>query len=370
MTSAEHTKAEHTKARPRTVWIIAAACTAVALSIGLAFRPGPSTLPNASTGDAELAATVRELAGDDRKAVIAAVVTPDGTRTTTIGADPDTRFEIGSISKAFTGLLLADAIERGEVTATTRVGELLDLGDAPVADVTLEQLATHRSGLPRLPLSVAGFASSAWFALTTANPYGEDIDQLLESAKGASLDTPEGTYSNFGFELLGAALGAAADSTYAELLRERITEPLGLDATSPVDDASGLGERDLLGETAGGRTAAAWTGEALAPAGGIRSTADDLTRFAEGLLDGSTPGLDALQPHAEFGDSDIGWAWIVDEGAIDGEDLVWHNGATGGFASFIGLVPSTGTAVVIVSATQESVDAAGVALLEQIGAER
>jgi CubicO group peptidase (beta-lactamase class C family) len=141
--------------RPRRVWAIAAVSTAVALAVGLAFRPGPSTLPSEATGDAELAATVRELAGPDRKALLAVVVTPDGTRTATIGAQPDTRFEIGSVSKAFTGLLLADAIERGEVTPETRLGDLLELGDAPAADVTLAQLATHTSGLPRLPIDLS-----------------------------------------------------------------------------------------------------------------------------------------------------------------------------------------------------------------------
>ncbi|WP_411557790.1 serine hydrolase domain-containing protein [Plantibacter sp. MPB07] len=356
--------------RPRRVWVIAAVSTAVALAIGLAFRPGPSTLPPEATGDAELAATVRELVGPDRKALLAVVVTPDGTRTATIGAQPDTRFEIGSVSKAFTGLLLADAIERGEVTPDTRLGELLELGDAPAADVTLEQLATHTSGLPRLPIDLSTILSSTWFALTTANPYGEDLDQLLEQARSASLDTPKGTYSNLGFELLGAALGSAAGTSYADLLEERITGPMGLDSTSPVSDAAELGDRDLLGETAGGRTAAAWTGTAIGPAGGIRSDTEDLARFAERLADGSAPGIEALDPQAAFGDREIGWAWITDRKAIDGEDLVWHNGATGGFASFVGVVPATGTTVVLVSATQESVDAAGVALLEQIGAAR
>ncbi|WP_285041119.1 serine hydrolase domain-containing protein [Plantibacter sp. LMC-P-059a] len=356
--------------RSRRVWIIAAASTAVALAIGLAVRPGPSTLPTEATGDAELAATVRELAGSDHRALLAVVVTPDGTRTTTIGARPDTRFEIGSVSKAFTGLLLADAIERGEVTPDTTLGELLELGDAPAAEVTLEQLATHSSGLPRLPIDLSTILSSSWFALTTANPYGEDLDQLLEQARSASLDTPKGTYSNLGFELLGAALGAAAGTSYAELLEERITGPMGLDSTAPVADAAELGDRDLLGETAGGRTAAAWTGTAIGPAGGIRSDTEDLARFAERLADGSAPGIDALGPKAAFGDREIGWAWIVDREAIDGDDLVWHNGATGGFASFVGVVPATGTTVVLVSATQQSVDAAGVALLEQIGARR
>ncbi|MGK9149237.1 beta-lactamase family protein [Plantibacter flavus] len=354
----------------RTISVVAAVCTAAALIIGLSVRPGPSKLPAEATGDQDLAATVRELTGDHRKALIAVVVSPDGTRTATIGADTDTRFEIGSISKAFTGLLLADAIERGDVTSDTRVGDLLDLGDAPVADVTLEQLATHSSGLPRLPLDVATFASSAWFALTTSNPYGESVEQMLSQAKAASLDTPAGTYSNLGFELLGAALGAASGTSYDELLQERITEPLGLTATAPVADDAGLGPADLLGETAGGREAAAWTGQALGPAGGIRSNISDLATFAESLVDGSTPGLDALETRRELGDSEIGYAWITDREVIDGDDLVWHNGATGGFASFIGVVPEAGTAVVLVSATQESVDAAGVALLERIGAER
>jgi CubicO group peptidase (beta-lactamase class C family) len=356
--------------RPRRVWAIAAVSTVVALAIGLLFRPGPSTLPPPATGDAELAATVRDIAGPDHKALLAVVVTPDGTRTATIGADPDIRFELGSVSKAFTGLLLADAIERGEVTPETRLGELLDLGDAPAADVTLAQLATHTSGLPRIPLSLSTALSAMWFALTTTNPYGEDLEQLLEQARAASLDTPKGTYSNLGFELLGAALGAAAGTSYAELLEQRITGPMGLDSTAPASDPAELGDRDLLGETAGGRTAAAWTGVALGPAGGIRSDTPDLARFAAGLADGSAPGIGALEPKTAFGDREIGWAWITDREAIDGDDLVWHNGATGGFASFVGVVPATGTAVVLVSATQESVDAAGVALLEQIGAAR
>jgi len=130
--------------------VLAAVCAALAIAIGVLARPAPSQLPRMAAGDAELAALAREALGPNRPALAVAAVTRDGTRTAVFGATPETRFEIGSITKGLTGLLFADMIARGEVAPTTTVGELLPV-HGPLAGVTLEQLATHRSGLPRVP---------------------------------------------------------------------------------------------------------------------------------------------------------------------------------------------------------------------------
>jgi CubicO group peptidase (beta-lactamase class C family) len=116
--------------------------------LGSAFtRPSPPSLSTTVTGSADLAARARPLLAGALDRVSIAVV--DGSTVTyaSFGANEETEYEIGSITKTFTGLLLADAIERGEVTAETKLGALLPLAGAPVADVTLAELASHRSGL-------------------------------------------------------------------------------------------------------------------------------------------------------------------------------------------------------------------------------
>jgi CubicO group peptidase (beta-lactamase class C family) len=106
--------------------------------VGLMARPAPNRLPDHHVGDAALATLAREVVGEQQPALAVAAVTGEVTRTATIGAGLDDRFEIGSISKGLTGLLFADMIGRGEVTAGTRVGDLIPLGGS-VAEVTLAQ---------------------------------------------------------------------------------------------------------------------------------------------------------------------------------------------------------------------------------------
>jgi hypothetical protein len=127
--------------------VFALALAALVALVGALARPSPPSLSTMVSGDAELAARARPLLPGALDRVSIAVV--DGSTTTYahFGADEHTQYEIGSITKTFTGLLLADAIQRGEVTADTTVGALLPLGGAPIADVTLAELASHRSGL-------------------------------------------------------------------------------------------------------------------------------------------------------------------------------------------------------------------------------
>lgn len=119
--------------------------------------PGPSSVREpvvtAVHGDAGLAARIQELLGTRHPVAAAALISPDGVRVTSRGAGLEADFEIGSISKAVTGLLYADAVERGEIMPETCLGDLLPLGDIAAGRVTLASLSRHRSGLPRLPTS-------------------------------------------------------------------------------------------------------------------------------------------------------------------------------------------------------------------------
>ena len=309
------------------------------------------------------------MVGDDRPALAVACVTPSTIRTAVMGAAASDRFEIGSISKGLTGLLLADLIEGEEVRADTRLGTLLPVTGA-LAEVTLSQLATHTSGLPTQLPTVGQAGRNYWASLTAGNPYGGTVQQRLDALAGVELDAAPGTYSNLGFELLGAALAAAADRPYRDLLRERILAPVGMAHATVPHGAGELTEADLLGQTAGGRTADAWLGEALAPAGGTRADIGEMAVLTQGLLTDRAPGMAALQPKVTADDTPTGWAWITLPSPIDQRPVTWHNGGTGGFTSFLGIDRERQTGVVILSARQEppnTTTRAGFELLDRIG---
>ncbi|GAB3813893.1 serine hydrolase [Kribbella italica] len=316
-------------------------------------------------GDESLAAEVRELVGDRHPVLVAATVTPDGSRLAGLGASLDADMELGSISKGITGLLYADALERGELTPSTTLGELLPLADTPAAGVTLAPITTHRSGLPSLPPAAAPLRRTISLWRTGANPYGESREDLIVQARGVQLKRPTARYSNLGFELLGHAIASAAGTSYADLLHRRVSEPLGLEAFYAPATLDQLQPGALIGTSRSGRTRQPWTGEAFGPAGGIRGSIRDLARLAAALLlDGSAPGVAALDPVADFsGRTRIGAAWITLD--HNGWPVTWHNGGTGGFRTWLGLDRTAGTAVALMSATSISVDHHGFNLLAQ-----
>ena len=295
-----------------------------------------------------------------------AVLTGAGTALASLGATLEEDFEIGSLSKGVTGLLYADAVERGEVDPATTLGDLLPLGRVPAADVRLASIATHRSGLPRLPSSVAPLRRTLALWWRGANPYGESLAELLDQARALPVGQPRPLYSNIGFELLGHALAAASGLGYADLVRDRLTVPLGMSGTYAPATPARLRPTALSGRGRTGRPRAPWTGEALAPAGGLRAPITDLARLAGALLDGTAPGLAALDPVEELAGPAvrIGAAWITVEPR--GREITWHNGGTGGFCSWLGLDRRAGTAVALLSATARSVDRHGFDLLTEI----
>ncbi|WP_258725041.1 serine hydrolase domain-containing protein [Cellulomonas sp. NS3] len=319
------------------------------------------------TTDPDLAARVRRLLGRRHPVVGVATVTPGGRATALLGAGPDADLELGSVSKGVTGLLYVDALERGEVAPSATLADHLPLGGTAVGAVRLADLATHRSGLPRLALGTQVLRSTVALWRHGTNPYGETLDELLDAVRAVEPGAPKPRYSNLGFELLGHAVASAAGTAYADLLRTRVAEPLGLDPFYVPATPDDLRPGALLGRSRRGRVQEAWTGEALAPAGGIRSSLDAAARLTAALLDGSgAPGTRALDPVAPLGrGAQIGAAWVVLDAR--GRAVTWHNGGTGGFCSWLGLDRAAGTGVVVVSATAASVDRAGFALLAELG---
>lgn len=349
--------------------LVVAACAGLALVLGVLWRPAPASLPAAIAGDASLGQLGREVIGDDRPALAVACVSPGSIRTAVMGAQATDRFEIGSISKGLTGLLLADMIERGEVRPDTRLETLLPVTGA-LGRVTLSQLATHTSGLPTQLPTLQQAGRNYWATLTAGNPYDGSVQERLAALRDVPLDATPGTYSNLGFELLGAALASAADRPYRDLVRERVLIPAGLSgATVPYADAE-LTDTDLLGQTGGGRTADAWLGEALAPAGGTRADIAGMAALTQRLLTDEAPGMEALTPKSTVDDTPTGWAWITLPSPVNERPVTWHNGGTGGFTSFLGIDRERQVGVVILSSLQESPNTttrAGFELLDRIG---
>jgi len=282
------------------------------------------------------------------------------------GAGVDADYEIGSISKGITGLLHIQALDRGEITADSVLADFLPLGDVPAGGVTLSSIVVHRSGLPRLPKAMHAYQRSWQTLRRGTNPYGDTLDELLEQTRTVELGKPRTRYSNLGFELLGHALARAGGTTYAELARERVFAPLGLDSMYVPATPSELRATALTGTGRYRDNRHAWTGEALGPAGGIRSTIADMTRLAAALLDGTAPGVAAIEPTADFmRGARVGAAWITLDVKRPGRrrQVTFHDGGTGGFRSFLGIDRTADSGVVVLTATARSVTPPGLRLL-------
>src|SRR5699024_3565442 len=339
--------------RRRSVALAVAALTAVALG---ALTPWPRGFQGAPTGDAELMAEVEQaLGGKHWQHIAAARVDGDEVAFAGTGADEHTEFEIGSITKTFTAALFADAIDRGEIDADTRLGEVWPDLEGKVAEVSLESIAMQRSGLPaQKPWS--GFAEGLTSILANyvrADPYSASPSDVVAGLDSVELGDREPEYSNFGFAVLGQALAEVTGHDYAELVRTRITEPLGMDDTFVPGSPEGLSH----GFTASGLPAAPWVMGGHAPAGAIRSSTHDMAIWLEAVRDGTAPGAEAAEPRTDFDESDrIGWAWFTTKDRSP--NRTWHNGGTGGYRSFLGFSAETGHGVIVVSDSANDVDAA------------
>ncbi len=263
-----------------------------------------------------------------------------------------TIYEIGSVSKVFTGLLLAEAVVRGEVTLDTTLASLLPesvvLPDGAGERVTLRMLATHTSGLPRIPAELP--------TDDLRDPYGEyDEAELWATLRHVKLDFEPGTqagYSNLAVGLLGMLLAREAGLSYDALLAARITGPLGMTDTA-VELTEAQQRRLAPGSNAAGLPRSPWRFKALAGCGGIRSTLADMTRFADVMLHPAGTPLEAaielswapqnLTATYPPGGQALGWLVAGDR------QTRWHNGMTGGFHAAIFVNRERGIAAVWLS---------------------
>lgn len=285
----------------------------------------------------------------------------------TRGLDPDTPIEIGSITKGITGMWLAAAIQAGSLTPDTTVGALwpseseAERLDVPkpstaLAEVTLQQLATHTSGLPRLNMGIGALIRAI---LHGDNPYrGLDGLAVYRDAVTADLAAP-GTfrYSNLGYALLGQLL----------LRNAGYEEPSSSDYVGEVN-AAVLSHLGLRGSYTGGVAASAtpfaangrrtshWDFDGYVAAGGLVASPRSLMELAFQLKALPPELKGAVIPRAPVSpDRSVGYGWFVDS-LDDGVSMIWHNGGTGGFRTFVGSVPERDLAVVAAANAAVSVE--------------
>ena len=343
--------------------LLAAALTAAVLA---AITPWPRGFQGTPTGDAELMTELEDALGSQHwQHVAAARIDGDEVTFAGTGAEEHTEFESGSITKTFTAALLAEAIDRGEVKADTRLGEVWPELEGKVAEVTLESIAMQRSGLPSQE-PAPSFGDGVMTMLSNylhTDPYRGDAGDIVASLNDVDVGESEPEYSNYGFAVLGQALAEVAGQDYSVLVRDRLTDPLGMNETFVPESADGLSH----GFTASGLPAAPWTLGGSAPAGAIRSTTHDLSIWLRAVSDGTAPGAEAAEPRADFEDDRIGWAWFTT--THDGSTITWHNGGTGGFRSYLGFDRESGGGIIVLNDSANDVDEAATLIGADAGAD-
>jgi CubicO group peptidase (beta-lactamase class C family) len=311
-----------------------------------------------------------------------------------VTVDPDPKFELGSIAKGLTGMLLADAVRRGELTLETTAGEILaarpDLSERTpgrLHTITLRELCTHTSGLPRLPRTAETARRIVRLALLGLDPYrGQSAEQVIQLAAAQTLRDRGGyRYSNLGGAVAGQLLAIAAGSEYAGLLHERIFAPLQMTSST----VAVKGATAARGRTKSGVGRQPWILDGYAPAGGVISTIEDVARLTAALVDGTSPGIDSLQALDDIAPSapgrEAGMFWIIEplapppgrDGPPDGASpratvLTWHNGMTAGYAAFLGVAQAQrrGVAVLTDSADAQQPRAIALELLGRLSGRR
>lgn len=283
--------------------------------------------------------------------------------------DGETIYELGSATKVLTGILLADAVIQGQVKLDQPAGDLLPQGVKMPANgdraITLQDLATHVSGLPRIPDNMK--------FTDPENPYADylekDLYAFLNAHKLARAPGEKNEYSNLGTGLLGHLLSLRAKSTYEDLMRNRIAAPLKMSSTSITIDKE-TQSRFAPGHRDHDHPAPNWDLSVLAGAGGIRTTVNDMLLFVAANL---APPKDKLGEAIEMawtvhqkpiseGDASLGLGWHV---TPDGTR--WHNGQTGGYHSMMLINRKSKSGVVLMTNTAtDEVDPLAVDILRMI----
>lgn len=368
----------------RTRWGVAVTATvaAVMLAVGLAtwVGPQPMHLGFQTAGDENLAQSVRGVLGLDgsdastagyRGIAVAELGKSGNVRWAGLGNRGDgfaptdtTPFEIGSITKLFTGLMLADAVDRGEVQLGAELGTYLpQLAGTPAGTVTLEELATHRSGLPAYADDVTGATYEGQGDSDVASVSADDV--IGQSATLTLSGRGTYQYSNLGVSLLGYALTKASRApSWVALVTERILKPAHMGHTTFAASESQVPPDAAVGRQSSGAPVSYSVGPGYFPAGTATfSTLDDLTSFARWIIEGKAIGLWALEPRYDLSDVDkIGLVWMTTSSPAGTTE--WHNGSVPGFNAILRLDIAHKRAVAVMGNTDASVEIVGTTLLD------
>jgi len=308
--------------------------------------------------------------------IVVGIVTPCGTEIYAYGetelsggqpVDENTIFEIGSTGKPFTAILLADMVERNEVSFDDPIEQFLPnnvtVPTRGERSITLIDLATHTSGLPNIPDNFAPADMN--------NPYADyTVEQMYEALEQFNLKRTIGIqyeYSNFGMGLLGHILSLRSGMSYEELMVTRIANELGMPGTRitltpEMKSRLATGYRD-------GEPFPLWDIPTLAGAGALRSTVRDMLTFLAanmGLMESRLYEAMQLTHEPRYpvdASMEVGLAWHIR--TLNHAQVVEHHGATGGYWSFAGFIKDKKTGVVVLTNTFHDIDEIGLGLLRE-----
>lgn len=348
----------------RTRLLGAGAVFIVLIAFGIFLQPGFTKPSSLQTGDAEVVSFLTPLLKGTRGSVAAALITPGGVKYGLWNSDYDKQYEIASLTKTMTAGLFMEAIQRGEITRHTRISELVPEIKGKARDISLEELASHRSGLPPLATSFRQKTKVLSAIIMRKSFWNYDEATLIDMVNNADLQkTGEFDYSNTGYALLGLALERASHQPFTSLLHARVFSPAKMNGTVVAEDSTPDTPAFSHGWSASGFPEAPWVLHAFTPAAGVRSTIVDMANYAQTLLAGKLAENEAMLPlfTTDDPDSHIGYAWFTT--SIKGQDIIWHDGESSGFATVIAFDRQQKTAVVILSDTAWPVIGPAVRLL-------
>ncbi len=315
----------------------------------------------------------KRIAYEQSPSIVVGIIDKEGARYFNFGnvkmnggaANEHSIYEIGSISKVFTAILLAQQVLEGKVKlddpAQKYLPKEVKVPQRAGKEITLGHLSDHTSGLPRMP--------SNFTPANPGNPFADyTVAQLYSFLNGYELPRDIGSayeYSNLAQGLLGHILALNAGISYEDLMIKTIASPLQMKETKiSLDDKM---KKNLAYGYSNGIAVENWDIPTLAGAGAIRSSTYDMLKFLAANL-----GLikSPLQPamnmthqarHDKAGSMRVGLAWHIAKGKNG--DVIWHNGGTGGYRTFAGFVKETSTGVVVLTNSSAGADDIGFHLL-------
>lgn len=289
---------------------------------------------------------------------------PGGTAVCGIGVPTDHTFLLGSVGKAFNGLIYSGMVAEGTVHPGDVLGRFLPLQGSAAGEVTLESLLTHTSGLPATGGRWRSNLRMQGRLIAGRDPQPEGTDHLIGQLRRVRPTPGQFQYSNLGGSALGHALAAAAGMPYPRLVQQRLATPLGTRTLHVPTAGLGNGPSDAVGLSVFNRRQQPWTGTGYAPAGGIRASAEDMAIVLDALLNHPQAGweeafrpLQRVDPGSFIGPGNsIGAGWFIQDPVGDTPTLIWHNGYAGGFASVIVLDRGSGrgAAVSVIDGTMQA----------------